>query len=68
MATTVRTNDGDLLDVICYHHYGHLLGTVEAVYNANPGLAAIPQPYQSGLLILLPDLPRATAEPVRLWS
>lgn len=39
MATTCRTSDGDLLDVICQHHYGHLNGTVEAVLDANPDLA-----------------------------
>ncbi|WP_169531269.1 tail protein X [Azotobacter chroococcum] len=68
MATTLRTADGDVLDTLCYRHYGHLNGTVEAVYEANPGLANIAQPYSSGLLILLPDLAAAQAETVRLWS
>lgn len=36
MATICRTSSGDLLDVICQHHYGHLNGTVEAVLEANP--------------------------------
>ncbi|MCG9015191.1 tail protein X, partial [Laribacter hongkongensis] len=31
MAKTIRTCDGDILDVICRIHYGHLAGTVEAV-------------------------------------
>ncbi|VVP54982.1 hypothetical protein PS880_05621 [Pseudomonas fluorescens] len=31
MATTYRTSDGDLLDTLCQHYYGHLNGTVEAV-------------------------------------
>lgn len=68
MATITRTADGDILDVICQRHYGHLLGTVEAVLEANPGLASLAQPYRAGLQILLPDLPAAKAETIRLWS
>lgn len=68
MATIMRTTDGDILDTLCHRHYGHLNGTVEAVLEANPGLAEIPQPYSSGVLILLPDLPAARAETIRLWS
>ncbi|ACO79376.1 Phage tail X protein [Azotobacter vinelandii CA] len=64
----MRTTDGDILDTLCHRHYGHLNGTLEAVLEANPGLADIPQPYSSGVLILLPDLQVANAETVRLWS
>ena len=41
MATTIKTSDGDVLDRLCHQHYGHLMGTVEAVLEANPGLAAL---------------------------
>lgn len=68
MATTIRTLDGDILDSICEIHYGHLMGTVEAVLDANPGLAAASQPYESGRLITLPDLPAPRTDTVRLWS
>lgn len=68
MATTMRTADGDILDTLCHRYYGHLNGTVEAVLDANPGLAEIRQPYSSGVLILLPDLPAVKAETIRLWS
>lgn len=37
MATTCRTADGDMLDSLCYHVYGHLLGCVEATLDAIPG-------------------------------
>ena len=48
---------------------GHLKGSVEAVLEANPGLAAEPEPYRSGLLIVLPDLALASDEQaVQLWS
>lgn len=38
---------GDILDTLCYAHYGTLKGTVEAVYEANPGLARELQPFRS---------------------
>lgn len=68
MAMTCRTSDGDLLDTICQHHYGHLIGTVEAVLDANQGLADEPQPLRAGMLIWLPDIPSAVDEAVTLWD
>ncbi len=68
MATILRTADGDLLDTLCHRHYGHLNGTVEAVLEANPGLAARPQPLESGVLVFMPDLPPPASETIRLWS
>lgn len=68
MATTFRTSSGEVLDSICYRQYGTLIGTVEAVLAANPGLAREQQPYRSGVLILLPDLPAPVTETIRLWD
>jgi phage tail protein X len=68
MATTCRTSDGDLLDVICQHHYGHLNGTVEAVLEANPDLARKAQPYRAGLLIRLPELSAPAVELLQLFG
>lgn len=68
MATTCRTSDGDLLDTVCHHYYGHLNGTVEAVLAANQGLADEPQPFRAGVIILLPDLPEQTLEDIQLWD
>ena len=68
MATICRTSDGDLLDTICNNFYGHLVGTVEAVLNANQGLADEAQPYRAGVLIVLPDLPKPIEEQVTLWN
>ncbi|WP_460159763.1 tail protein X [Pseudomonas sp. S3_F07] len=68
MATTCRTSDGDLLDTVCHHYYGHLNGTVEAVLAANQGLADEPQPFRAGVIIVLPDLPAQTLEVVQLWD
>ena len=68
MGTTCRTSDGDMLDVICNNVYGHLNGTVEAVLNANQGLADEPQPFRAGVVILLPDLPAPAEEGISLWD
>lgn len=68
MATTCRTSDGDLLDIVCHHYYGHLNGSVEAVLAANQGLADEPQPFRAGVIIRLPDLPAQTLEEVQLWD
>ncbi|MCP8463097.1 tail protein X [Pseudomonas sp. ZM23] len=68
MATTFRTADGDLLDRLCYQRYGHLNGCVEAVLDANPGLADEPQPLRGGLVILLPELAAQADPQVRLWD
>lgn len=68
MAMTCRTSDGDLLDVICQNYYGHLIGTVEAVLEANPGLSREPQPYRVGLLINLPVITSTVDSSVTLWD
>lgn len=68
MATTCRTSDGDLLDTLCHRYYGHLNGSVEAVLDANQGLADEPQPFRAGVLIQLPELPIRTEAMVQLWD
>ncbi|MCF5701343.1 MULTISPECIES: tail protein X [Pseudomonas] len=68
MATTCRTSDGDLLDTICHNYYGHLDGCVEAVLDANQGLADEDQPYRAGVVIVLPDLPQRVTEAITLWN
>ncbi|VVO83248.1 hypothetical protein PS887_01920 [Pseudomonas fluorescens] len=68
MAMICRTSDGDLLDTLCYQHYGHLNGTVEAVLAANRLLADEAQPLRTGLLITFPDLPEPMDEQVQLWD
>jgi phage tail protein X len=57
-----------MLDVICHNVYGHLNGSVEAVLDANQGLADKPQPYRAGVVIVLPDLPSPTEEGISLWD
>lgn len=68
MATTCRTASGDVLDTLCQNYYGHLNGTVEAVLDANQGLADEVQPYRAGVVIHLPDVVGASEEGVMLWG
>ena len=68
MATTCRTASGDVLDTLCQNYYGHLNGTVEAVLDANQGLANEAQPYLAGVVIHLPDVVGASEEGVMLWG
>ena len=68
MAKTCTTSEGDLLDTLCQHYYGHLSGTVEAVLDANQGLADEAQPFRAGVRILLPELPMTTSDTLQLWD
>lgn len=69
MATTYRCREGDILDWICWKHYGRTRGAVEAVLEANSGLAEYDPHLPAGLKITLPDLsPAEDKEVVRLWS
>lgn len=63
-----RTSDGDMLDDLCWRHYGRQSGAVEAVLAANPGLSDAGPVYPSGVLITLPDLTVPAVQPVRLWD
>lgn len=66
--TTYRTIDGDMVDAICKSHYGNEDMSV-AVYEANPGLAAMGPILSKGVLIDLPDAPEPTPRsPIRLWG
>ncbi|KXJ54449.1 MAG: phage tail protein [Neptuniibacter sp. Phe_28] len=67
---TIRASQGDTIDLICHNYYGTTYRTVEAVYDANPGLADIGPVLPNGQLINLPAL--TTTQPVEqtvsLWS
>ena len=65
-----RTKEGDMLDWICWRHYGQQAGAVEAVLKANPGLSEAGPLLPAGLVIELPDLPQPnqSIDTVRLWD
>ncbi len=69
MAQNYVTRDGDMLDWICWKHYGRTVGAVEAVLAANRDLATLGPVYTAGVKIVLPDLAAAdTTAVIRLWN
>lgn len=64
------TSEGDMLDAVCSLHYGPLPGAVEAVLEANPGLAGRGPVLPPGVRIELPELDPAPPDSgtVRLWD
>ncbi|MCO7538214.1 tail protein X [Pseudomonas asiatica] len=70
MAEQHRTQQNDTVDALCWRHYGRTAGVVEAVLDANPGLASQGPVLPGGLLITLPELQTAAPErqTVSLWD
>jgi len=63
------TKDGDMLDDICFRHYGTSISTTEQVLAANPGLGDAGPVFVSGINITLPSIqPAAAQSDVRLWD
>lgn len=60
---------GDVLDGICWRHYGRE-DVIEAVLAANPGLEALGPVLPPGTRVVLPHVEPAarTLDVVRLWS
>lgn len=56
MTETYRTQDGDMVDEICWLYYGRTRGTVERVLEANKGLADRGPILPAGVLITLPTI------------
>ena len=68
--TTVSSIAGETVDLICRRHYGDESGYVEAVYDANRGLAALGAILPAGVVIVLPEVVTAAqaGAVVRLWD
>ena len=68
MATTYRTREGDIIDAICWRHYGRENAVIN-VLKANPGLADRGAVLASGIQIILPTLSTSVAkESSSLWD
>lgn len=64
-----RTIEGQTLDQIAWSYYGDVLGSVEAILEANPGLASHGPTLPGGLVIELPNYnPPKPNKGVRLWD
>ena len=59
-----------MVDAICRRIYGDESGYVEAVLDANPGLAACTAPLPIGTTINLPEISKAedVAPVISLWD
>lgn len=67
--TTIHTTEYmETIDFICWKYYGHTNGTVEAVLEANYGLAKMPALLPLGVDIILPDLEPEPEQTIRLWD
>ncbi|QNM96383.1 tail protein X [Chitinimonas koreensis] len=65
----VIARQGDSLDAVCYRHYGRSAGVLEAVLEANPGLAALGLILPEGTAVELPEVaPPATQPLIQLWE
>lgn len=64
-----RAQANEMVDEICQLYYGRTQRTVEAVYEANPGLAELGPRLPVGTLIELPEIDDPKSNTVRLpWS
>ncbi len=70
MAEQRRTQQHDTVDALCWRHYGRTAGVVEAVLDANPGLADHGVVLPAGLLVTLPEFQTAAPDRpmVNLWD
>lgn len=64
------TQEGDVLDALCYAEYGTEHGTTEAVLAANPHLAIQPAVLPAGVVIYFPPIakPSPVVQTVQLWD
>lgn len=67
---TYITKDGDTADYIAWKYYGNQgAGTVEALLDANKGLADRGPVLPAGLVINLPEITKpATTQGIKLWD
>ena len=67
---TITTKNGDMLDLICYNHYGNeVKNALETVLEANAGLARHGNVFPFGVTINLPTItPPLLEKSVRLWD
>ena len=67
MPQVYQCKEGDVLDWICWKQYERQSQAVEAVLEANPGLADQGPKLAAGQLITLPDLDEPELDIVRIW-
>jgi len=70
MSRTVRSRQGDTLDLICHRVLGQTAGVTEQVLELNPGLADLGPVLPHGTPVTLPDTPKQPQRTgtVQLWD
>lgn len=69
MAAQIRTQKNESVDALCWRHYGRTQGAVEAVLQANPGLARHGLLLPQGILVTMPVLSAPPTKPMTtLWD
>ena len=70
MANSVRTQQNDTVDALCWRHYGRTAGVTEAVLAANPGLADHGPVLPQGLVVNMPEAQASAPQRqmVNLWN
>lgn len=70
MTVTVRTQQHDTVDALCWRHYGRTAGVTEVVFNTNPGLADYGPVLPLGLTVQMPEAQTAAPQRqrVNLWD
>jgi phage tail protein X len=64
-----QTKENDVIDWICWQHYGFTNGAVEEVLKVNPEIAEYDDYLPEGLVIKLPQISRENVrKQVRLWD
>lgn len=58
------TKENEMLDYICWKHYGDSSGWVEAALKENPGLVDYGSFLPAGLKIKLPEIQKIPQKPV----
>ncbi|WP_285354645.1 tail protein X [Pseudomonas sp. lyk4-R2A-10] len=70
MTVSIRAQQNDTVDALCWRHYGRTAGVTEAVLEANPGLADHGPILPQGLLVQMPEAQAAAPQRqmVHLWD
>ncbi|WP_265027176.1 tail protein X [Wolbachia endosymbiont (group A) of Bombylius major] len=69
MTIYYSTKEKDMLDYICWEHYGFTSGAVEIVLEENPGLAEYGSFLPAGLKIKLPIIEKPLQKSVlKIWG
>lgn len=68
--TTIRAQQNETVDAICWRHYGRTAGVTEQVFEVNPGLADVGATLPTGYPVRLPEIEEQAeqAGTVNLWD